>query len=186
MTTTPARLRRSTVALALVGIAAATAGAASTASTASADPGAHDRDGAGRAVAELRRAIAPYRDVQQALADGYLATEECASSPAGGMGRHYVKPALLTSPPNPATPPVLLYGQGPDGALQLLGAEFLVVDADQDLSTDGDRPSLFGQAFDGPMPGHEPGMPSHYDLHVWTHRANPAGVFSAWNPTVSC
>lgn len=45
---------------------------------------------------------------------------------------------------------------------------------------------MFGQPFDGPMPGHEPGMPVHYDLHVWVGRANPAGVFSPWNPKVSC
>jgi hypothetical protein len=29
-------------------------------------------------------------------------------------------------------------------------------------------------------------MPVHYDLHVWTHKANPAGVFSPFNPKVSC
>jgi len=58
--------------------------------------------------------------------------------------------------------------------------------ADQNLGTDGDRPVLLGQPFDGPMPGHGPGMPVHYDLHVWTHKANPAGVFAPWNPKVSC
>jgi hypothetical protein len=26
----------------------------------------------------------------------------------------------------------------------------------------------------------------HYDLHVWTEVANPAGVFAPFNPKVAC
>lgn len=148
---------------------------------AAAAPGAHDRDGARGAVAELRQAMKPYADPQAAVAAGYVSGGHCIASPAGGMGVHYVKPSLLGTL-DPTEPPILLYS--PDG--ELLAAEYLVPDADQDLATDGDRPSLFGQPFDGPMPGHEPGMPVHYDLHIWTHEANPAGVFAAWNPKVTC
>lgn len=175
---------RTAAALLLAATAATTVAVAP--GLATADPGTHDRDGAGQAVAELRRSMAPYRDVAAALADGFVPTEECAASPAGGMGRHYVNPARLQAPLDPTSPQVLLYGEGADGSLVLLGAEFLVPDADQELRTDGDRPTLFGQPFDGPMPGHDPQMPVHYDLHVWTHEANPAGLFSAWNPRVSC
>lgn len=59
-------------------------------------------------------------------------------------------------------------------------------DADQDLSTAGARPLMFGQAFAGPMEGHFPGTPMHYDLHVWTWAHNPAGMFAEWNPALSC
>jgi hypothetical protein len=52
--------------------------------------------------------------------------------------------------------------------------------------THDDRPSLWGRPFDGPMTGHDPGMPVHYDLHVWLYDSNPAGVFAPWNPSVSC
>jgi hypothetical protein len=52
--------------------------------------------------------------------------------------------------------------------------------------TDNDRPSNLGHAFDGPMPGHEPGIPVHYDLHAWVWRHNPAGGFAAWNSNVHC
>ena len=48
------------------------------------------------------------------------------------------------------------------------------------------KSSLFGVPFDGPMLGHEPGMPKHYDLHVWLYERNPAGLFAAWNPRVHC
>jgi hypothetical protein len=179
------RTRLSATALALACLAGAVSLTVSP-GAATADPGAHDRDGAGRDVAELRRTLAPYRDVAAALADGFVPTEQCAASPAGAMGLHYVNPARLQAPADPAKPQILLYGKAADGSVELLGAEFFTPDGDQDLGTDGDRPSLFSQPFDGPMPGHEPGMPVHYDLHVWVGKANPAGVFSPWNPNVSC
>ncbi len=39
------------------------------------------------------------------------------------------------------------------------------------------------------MEGHQPLMPvavHHYDLHVWLWKANPAGIFSPTNPSVTC
>lgn len=158
-----------------------TARAASTAERAGGVVGsAQDR----ATLAHVRDVTAKYRDVEAALADGYLATDGCVASPAGGMGLHYVNPSLLGSL-DPDRPPILLYRA--DGAHRtLLGAEWFAADADQDLSIDADRPSLFGHAFDGPMLGHEPGMPIHYDLHVWAWHANPNGDFTPWNPTISC
>jgi hypothetical protein len=47
-------------------------------------------------------------------------------------------------------------------------------------------PELFGQAFQGPMPGHFPGMPWHWDLHAWIWANNPNGLFEQWNPALSC
>ena len=168
------RLTAGLVATALAALALCPTGAA-------AAPGAHDRDDARGAVAKLRQAMKPYTDQQAAVAAGYVSGEHCIASPAGGMGVHYVKPSLLGTL-DPTRPPILLYSE--DG--ELLAAEYLVPDADQDLGTDADRPSLFGQPFDGPMPGHEPGMPVHYDLHIWTHEANPEGVFATWNRKVTC
>jgi hypothetical protein len=53
-------------------------------------------------------------------------------------------------------------------------------------SIDNPAPVLFGRTFDGPMPGHAPGMPWHYDLHVWAWEHNPAGTFSQFNPSLAC
>jgi hypothetical protein len=47
-------------------------------------------------------------------------------------------------------------------------------------------PSVLGQTFDGPMAGHNPSMPWHYDLHVWLWAHNPAGLFAQFNPALSC
>ena len=52
--------------------------------------------------------------------------------------------------------------------------------------TNDDRPSLFGRAFEGPMPGHGPVMPVHYDMHAWVAEENPSGLFALFNPALSC
>ena len=137
-----------------------------------------------RELMQLKGSLARYRSPEAAVADGYLPSTECSASPAGGMGYHYVKPSLM-GPVDPGRPPILVYVPGASG-LTLGAVEWFVPDADQDLSTTGDRPDLLGVPFDGPMPGHEPGMPVHYDLHVWLFQHNPDGLLTAFNPTVHC
>lgn len=139
-----------------------------------------------RDLQAVRAATAKYHDVSVALADGYVPASGCEASPAGTMGIHYMKPALLGPGNDPAHPEVLLYLPNGKGSLKLVGVEYFQADGDQDLSTTGDRPSLFGRGFDGPMLGHNPQMPIHYDLHVWVHERNPNGVFAQWNPAISC
>lgn len=103
------------------------------------------------------------------------------------MGIHYVNGARVADPAvNPLAPEGLLYMPDGDGKLTLVGVEYLVIDGDQDLTTDKDRPSLFGQPFDGPMPGHGPGMPIHYDLHAWVWSDNPSGMYAPFNPELTC
>ncbi len=151
---------------------------------ASAAPGSTDPD-ASKKLAEVRQATAKYQDVNEAWADGYRIAGNGAEEPdpghcVGGMGYHYVKPALIGDPSvDPLKPEVLLYAPSEAGP-RLVGVEYLAVDTGQK------KPYLFGVPFDGPMAGHEPGMPVHYDLHVWTWEANPAGIFTAYNPNVRC
>jgi hypothetical protein len=133
-----------------------------------------------------RGALARFNSLEQATAAGYVPGSPCEESPAGGMGIHYVNPSLMGPGIDPLRPEILLYAPDSNGNLKLVGVEYFQADADQDLGTDSDRPTLFGQAFDGPMAGHGPGMPIHYDLHVWLFEANPSGTFAIWNPAVSC
>lgn len=135
-----------------------------------------------RLLAEIRSATARFHDVDAALAAGYLPAGGCVESPDGAMGAHYVNPALVRpgAPVDPANPPMLTYGPSPSGGLRLWSAEFFEPDVGQPV------PMLGSQPFDGPMPGHEPGMPTHYDLHVWVGAHNPAGVFADFNPALSC
>lgn len=135
--------------------------------------------------AHIRAITAPYRDVRKALADGFIATTECVSSKEGGMGLHYVNPQRMQAPLNPDKPQILLY-DAVKGGVELTGAEWFKADPDQDLRTDAGRPTLFGHAFQGPMLGHSPGMPVHFDLHDWAWKTNPKGDFMPYNPSVSC
>lgn len=164
-------------------VALGAVGAAALASPASvADPGAHDRASSTGVVAEVRKAIAPFKDVSVAVAAGYGPVGHCEESPEGGMGIHYMNPAYgnPSASVRPDQPTVLLYGPDGSGGLELLGAEYWQPAVGQPT------PTLAGQPFDGPMPGHVEGMPTHFDLHVWTEVANPAGVFATWNPRVHC
>ncbi|MBA2545710.1 MAG: hypothetical protein H0V15_02435 [Solirubrobacterales bacterium] len=140
---------------------------------------------------EVRSAVARYHSFEQAKADGYTVAgepcEEQIASPGGAMGIHAINPALLADHAiDPLQPEILLYVPKKNGRLELVGVEYFKVDEDQNLGTAGDRPSLFGRAFDGPMPGHNPTMPIHYDLHVWVAEANPSGVFAPFNPALAC
>ena len=106
--------------------------------------------------------------------------DQIAKPGEGGMGYHYFNPSLgMDSEVNLTTPEILTYASA-DGKLRLVGVEYFV-----GIGV-SEAPVLFGLPFDGPMPGHIPGMPPHYDLHVWIWQPNPSGMFAMWNPKVSC
>lgn len=141
-------------------------------------------------LAQVRRAAAKYHDVNVALADGFVAAPHCVAEPGqGGMGFHYINPErLMDGEINLLKPEVLLYGKTKNG-LKLLGVEYFQGIGAPDAPIPNPAPAaatLFGRPFDGPMLGHEPGMPPHYDLHVWLWKANPSGIFAPYNPNVSC
>ena len=138
-------------------------------------------DGANRDLAEARRATAQFHNVDKARAAGYEAAEHCVEVPGlGGMGFHDPNFGLMDFSLDPSKPELLLYEPKKNGGLRLVAVEYFVPDVGQPA------PELFGQRFDGPMAGHAPGMPEHYDLHVWLYEDNPSGLFSPWNPDVEC
>ncbi|MBM4439359.1 MAG: hypothetical protein FJ027_02995 [Candidatus Rokubacteria bacterium] len=146
-------------------------------------------------LAKVRAALDKYQDPIVAVHDGYFSTVGCVHYPAagapgqvpypaGGMGVHFLNPALMGPTVDPLKPQILVYEPVGD-KLRLVAAEWFVP-----LATGvKERPTLFGRPFDGPMEGHEPLMPvglHHYDLHVWLWKANPAGMFAPTNPDVKC
>jgi hypothetical protein len=144
---------------------------------------------------KLRTSLEKYQDPYVAVRDGYFSTVGCVyypkpsahgqlKYPAGGMGIHFLNPQLIGPVPDPARPAILIYEPNGD-KLRLVAVEWFVPLATRIK----ERPSLYGQPFDGPMEGHEPLMPQglhHYDLHAWLWKSNPEGLFSPTNPTVSC
>lgn len=141
---------------------------------------------AGRSADAGLRAVRAWTERHQsetaAVADGYQRTDDCVPA----MGYHYVDVSRIDGKFERIRPEALLYAPAADGGRVLAGAEWIVVDRDQDVTTDDDRPSLFGHPFDGPMPGHFPGMPVHYDLHAYAWVDNPAGGFAPWNSAITC
>jgi hypothetical protein len=144
------------------------------------------------AVDHLRTITAKYRLPAAAEADGYIRMDKnCISSPpgakvTGAMGYHFLNKQIAAAPLDPERPTMLVYIPDGSGGLKLGAAEYFKPSKDQDLTVSVDRPTLFGHEFDGPMPGHFPGQPIHYDLHVWVGATNPAGDFVGFNPAVTC
>ena len=130
-----------------------------------------------------RKALDWLGTVEMAQAAGYVVASPCIP----GEGVHYITPSLAQDAVVRAwQPELLIYELGADRRLHLVAAEYWKADADGNKATTDDRPTLFGHPFDGPMDGHAPGMPVHYDLHVWLVKENPKGLFSVQNPTVGC
>jgi len=162
----------------------------------------------------VRAATEKYRDVNVALAEGYIRdpfdlcdTAEMMGRPAelGAMGIHYFRPDLLgvTEPPNPLVsgqgthtdflqPAILIYEPQADQSLELVAIENLAF-ADAWRATGNTAPPSFhGVPYDHMMDdpateideAHK--FVEHYDRHVWLYRENPRGMFAPFNPNVSC
>jgi hypothetical protein len=143
-------------------------------------------------------ATAQYHDESKALADGFVSTIDCVEAPGlGVMGIHYVNfPRTFDINVNVTQPEALLYIPQ-NGTKRLVGMEYIAPVLSDGApwfggptqpppTIDNPAPVLFGQTFEGPMPGHTPGQPWHYDLHVWAWRNNPSGLFFEFNPQLTC
>lgn len=161
---------------------------------------------------ELRNAVTKYKDVNVALADGYITPDNHCVSAAGeglppelgAMGIHYIHPALLeitaTEPrvDGMAThtdwmkPSILIYEPQADGSLELVAVENLVFEAAWTASGKTEQLVLNGRSWDHmaddpATPGDEAhGFAPHFDQHVWLFRDNPMGVLMPFNPNVTC
>ena len=138
-------------------------------------------------LAAVRQATQKYQDVAAAEAAGYALQFGCVSGDdSGAMGLHYVNATLVNSGVlDPTKPQIVIYEAMPDGSKKLIGADFLVL-ADQWNISHTDPPKLMGQLFHlFPSPNRF-GLPAFYTLHVWAWKSNPNGAFVNWHPNVSC
>jgi hypothetical protein len=147
-----------------------------------------------RELDTLRQTLSKYQDVYAAVREGYFSTVGCVHYSGekmeghvdyakGAMGIHFINPSLIGPIPDPLRPPILIY-EPKGGQLHLVAVEWFVP-----LAPGISRPTLFDQAFLGPMEGHYPLLPrefTHYDLHAWLFKENPLGMFAPTNPDVTC
>jgi hypothetical protein len=142
-------------------------------------------------LADLREATAPYRSGPGAPWTTQVfdvAGITCIEDPAGHgtMGIHFVDVGnLLDGQVSRLSPEALIYEEGTDGSLTLVGAEYLVF-ADAWDAEYAAPPILYGQRFARVAAGNRYDLPAFYELHVWHEKANPSGTFNDWNPDVQC
>ena len=165
-------------------------------------------------LAEIRTATQRFRDVNVALAEGYVRdpgnmceTAEMMGKPPslGAMGVHYFRPDLLgiTAPPSPRVngngthtdfrqPSILIYEPQADGSMELVAVENLVFAEAWRARGQSAPPTFFGVPYDSMRD--DPATPAdeahmfepHFDRHVWLYRDNPNGIFTPLNPAVTC
>ena len=165
-------------------------------------------------LAQVRQATERFRDVNVALAEGFIRdpsntceTAEMMGKPAslGAMGVHYFRPDLLgiTAPPSPRVdgngthtdfnqPAILIYEPQADGSMELVAVENLVFKASWKRAGNSEPPSFhsvpYDNMFDDPATATDEAhnFEPHFDRHVWIYRENPNGVFEPFNPAVTC
>ena len=139
-------------------------------------------------VRAVRDATERFRDVTQALNEGYARFQGCVSGPEeGAMGVHFSKFDLFNDTIDLATPEALVYEPGKNGRLDLVAAEYITpADAWNPTHDDFDKPELLGHLFHFAPGPNRYGSAAFYELHVWAWKHNPRGTFADWNPNVSC
>lgn len=140
---------------------------------------------------DARKATA-YTDLQAALAAGYTKFPDqhgdCVDQPGqGGMGIHYVNPALVGDAElDPLRPEFLVYQQPANGKHELVALEYVVFAPFWD-ALHPQPPVLFGHPMHLVRTPNRYGTPMpFYELHVWLWEHNPNGLFNDWNPRVAC
>ncbi len=136
---------------------------------------------------QVRDATRKYKDVNAAIADGYVSLGMCVSSPEeGAMGVHFAKSALIGDDKVVADEPELLIYEPHNGKYKLVGVEYLLLAANWDAANPADPPMLVGQLLQFVNAPNRYRLPAFYELHVWAWKNNPKGTFSDFNPAVSC
>ena len=118
-----------------------------------------------------------------------MAATPCVSGPeAGAMGVHFVLPARVgDGTVNSAEPEALIYEPLSNGAVRLVGVEFIVLKADWETQNpNGGTPHVDGHLMNLVGEPNRYGLPAFYELHVWAWEQNPKGSFADWNTRVTC
>jgi hypothetical protein len=134
----------------------------------------------------VRNATKQFGDVNIATGAGYAPFLGCVTGPDhGAMGVHYVNGPLLNGVLDVSQPQALIY-EPSDGAMRLVGVEYILF-ADAWLAGHNNTPPVLdGQVFQFVDSPNRFNIPAFFELHVWAWRDNPQGAYVDWNNHVSC
>ena len=141
-------------------------------------------------ISDVRRATAPFLDVDEAIRAGYVKfpdlAGDCVAQPGqGAMGIHYLNGALISTRLDPLRPAALMYKRAKHDKLALLGVEYIVFQADWD-ALHPQPPVMFKHPFHLVRSPNRYGVPAFYELHLWVWEHNRDGMFNDWNEAVRC
>jgi hypothetical protein len=140
-------------------------------------------------VDKVRAATERFRDINVAIAEGWVQGTPCVSGPnSGAMGVHYVLPARIAAAVLSADQPEsLIYEPLAGGKVRLVGVEFIILaNVWATQHPNSGPPALDGQLLNYVAAPNRYGLPAFYEIHVWAWEQNPVGTFADWNTRVTC
>jgi hypothetical protein len=152
-------------------------------------PAGASNEGATPLIDRVRDATARYININVAIAEGWVTATPCVSGPdTGAMGVHLVLPSRLSSVVlNPEQPEALIYEPMSNGAMRLVGVEFIVLESVWTANNPaGGVPALEGNLLNYIGAPNRFGLPAFYEMHVWAWEQNPKGSYADWNTHVTC
>lgn len=121
-------------------------------------------------LAELRAAVAQFRDFEVAIAAGYEILPPGDYVPQ--MGVHYINFSLVDENFEITKPEVLIFAENEDGEMRFVGVEYATPETTP-------KPEGFTGSTDEWVIN---GMYHVWTLHVWVGLHNPNGIFAMNNP----
>jgi hypothetical protein len=80
-------------------------------------------------------------------------------------------------------PQALIYEPMTDGAMRLVGVEFIVLAQNWPANS---VPALEGNLLNYIGAPNRYGLPAFWEIHVWAWEQNPKGSYADWNTHVTC
>lgn len=137
-----------------------------------------------KAIARARSATARFHDFKVAQDAQYIVQfpTGCAESPGmGAQAYHYMNEGLVDGTLDIDHPELLMYEVQKGGGMQLVGLDYVVP---RKTGNTSNPPRLPGIDLDfAPLVVQGKSV---WALHIWAWRPNTNGVFTPWNPAVSC
>jgi len=137
-------------------------------------------------IDKVRNATAQYVDINDAFNDKFVVGTPCVSGPdTGAMGVHLVRPdRIMHLVLDAEKPQALIYEPMADGAMRLVGVEFIILA--QNWPPSNSPPALEGNLMNYVDAPNRYGLPAFYEIHVWAWENNPLGSYADWNTHVTC